>query len=62
MKEAIVNTWRLNHRDEPDRHANVIGVLEKGEVLQVAGFSPDCYWVKLVRKNGQTGWSAYKYC
>lgn len=61
MKNVTVSAWRLNFRDRPGRDSNVIGVLEKGEVLQVAGFSENCYWVKLVRSDGNTGWSAYKY-
>lgn len=61
MTQLLVNTHRLTLRQQPDRQAQAIGLLQGGETVVVLGFSDEYYWANIKRKNGETGWASYKY-
>lgn len=51
----------LSLREGPDTNQNVLGTLEHDEILKKVGSSSDGDWLKLERKDGQSGWSLKQY-
>jgi uncharacterized protein (TIGR02594 family) len=55
-----VMAHRLNVRSEPALTGQIIGVLNKNEIVEVVGTSEDAYWYKIKLEEG-FGWSSHKY-
>ena len=55
-----VTARRLNVRSEPALTEQIVGVLNKGEIVEVVGTSEDAYWFKIKLGEG-FGWSSHKY-
>jgi len=61
MKKIFTITNNLNLRSEPSLQANILGQLNKNEIVRVIEFTSTLSWVKIERENNQIGWSSYKY-
>ena len=63
MQQLKVNAHQLNFRNQPNTNTSIIlGVMDKGEVLDVIEFVDHYKWVKVRRQNGTIGFCSYKYC
>ena len=56
-----VTAHKLNVRAEPKLTGDVIGTLEKDEIVELVSTSGDNYWHKIKRLDGLVGWSSHKY-
>lgn len=60
MQSFTVIASALNIRQEPSTEADVIGMLNRGDMVTSVGSSPNGYWQK-VEQEGKTGWVSFKY-
>ncbi len=58
MKKIFTITNNLNLRSEPSLQANILGQLNKNEIVRVIEFTSTLSWVKIERENNQIGWSS----
>ena len=59
---ATVNTYRLNVRQGPGTNYGIITTLNRGTVLQLAGYrNAAATWIKVILPNGTQGWLSAVY-
>lgn len=51
----------LNVREEPSIHGKIVGVLTKGDEVELISISGDDYWYKVQTRDGTVGWVSHKY-
>jgi len=56
-----VDAYRLNFRQGPGTNYAVIGSLQKSEMVDGLGVSPDGQWAQVRKSTGVTGWASLKY-
>ena len=56
-----VDAYRLNFRQGPGTNYAVIGSLQKSEMVDGLGVSPDGNWAQVRKSTGVTGWASLKY-
>ncbi|MCB9419020.1 MAG: SH3 domain-containing protein [Ardenticatenaceae bacterium] len=59
---ATVNIYRLNVRQGPGTNYGIITTLNRGDVLQLAGYrNAAATWIKVILPNGTQGWLSAVY-
>jgi len=56
-----VDAYRLNFRQGPGTNFPVIGSLQKSEMVDGLGVSPDGQWAQVRKSTGVTGWASLKF-
>lgn len=61
MSNCKVTAYHLNVRKEPKLTGEIVGTLDKDDVVELLGVSGDDYWYKIRKDEDLTGWSSHKY-
>jgi SH3-like domain-containing protein len=54
--DAVVTVATLNLRSGPSQLHDIIKLYQKDEIVSVIGHAPGLEWVKVITKDGKTGW------
>lgn len=61
MTRYKVTAYHLNVRREPRLTGEIVGALDKNDVVELLSVSGDAYWYKIRKNDGLTGWSSHKF-
>ncbi len=54
--DAVVTVATLNLRSGPSQLHDILKLYQKDEVVSVVGHAPGLEWIKVITKDGKTGW------